>query len=652
MTLYRQLVLIIIVLLVAGFIGTVTISTNNLRHFLGEQLASHAQDTATSLGLSLSPHMQDNDLPIMNSMIDAIFDRGYYKSINVVTVGGETLVERSNPLQMQGVPDWFIEKVDFQVPTAEAIIMSAWKQAGTIQVTSHPGYAYRELWENTVDTFWLFLLSALAAMLLALLFIRLLLNPLRRVEEQAEAICERSYPIQKRLPRTRELRRVVEAMNRLATKINSIFTEQTSLTERLREQAFKDPVTGLGNRRYFNRQLQNLIESPEESARGAVMLLELHNLDKINSRSGYQAGDETLHRTGELILQHLGSHQNRFAARISGAGFGIIATDVDKGEADALAADLSKDVLQLSAENLVVSEDIANIGVAMWKPGDSVSSLLSEVDIALRSAQSQGENTWYRYEPPASEQAPIQGAGQWHDFLDQVIASGRIALFTQPAYRVTGGKQELLHKEVLLRIPEKSGEFMPAGLFMPIAERIGLASAIDQLAVTRVLEHLASNNATNALHALNLTSTSLHDPKFTEWLCSQLMDHSAAKGRLVFELPEYGLMRDLLSARRLIERLAALGFEFGIDHVGRGFNSFGYLRSIKAHYLKIDGSYTREINSESDNQFFIQALADTAHSVDISVIAEAVESEAELETIKTLNVDGIQGYLFGKPEPV
>ena len=130
------------------------------------------------------------------------------------------------------------------------------------------------------------------------------------------------------------------------------------------------------------------------------------------------------------------------------------------------------------------------------------------------------------------------------------------------------------------------------------------------------------------------------------------MDHSAAKGRLVFELPEYGLMRDLRSARRLIERLAALGFEFGIDHVGRGFNSFGYLRSIKAHYLKIDGSYTREINSESDNQFFIQALADTAHSVDISVIAEAVESEAELETIKTLNVDGIQGYLFGKPEPV
>ncbi|MDH3872124.1 MAG: hypothetical protein OEU44_07915, partial [Gammaproteobacteria bacterium] len=163
MTLYRQLVLIIIVLLVAGFIGTVTISTNNLRHFLGEQLASHAQDTATSLGLSLSPHMQDNDLPIMNSMIDAIFDRGYYKSINVVTVGGESLVERSNPLQMEGVPDWFIDKVDFQVPTAEAIIMSAWKQAGTIQVTSHPGYAYRELWENTVDTFWLFLLSALAA---------------------------------------------------------------------------------------------------------------------------------------------------------------------------------------------------------------------------------------------------------------------------------------------------------------------------------------------------------------------------------------------------------------------------------------------------------------------------------------------------------
>ena len=652
MTLYRQLVLIIIVLLAAGFIGTVTISTNNLRHFLGKQLESHAQDTATSLGLSLSSHMQSNDLPIISSMIDAIFDRGYFKSINVVTASGEVLIERSNPLQIEDVPDWFIEKVDFQVPTVEAIIMSAWKQAGTVQVTSHPGHAYRELWDNTVETFWLFLLSALAAMVLALLFIRLLLNPLRRVEMQADAICERSYPIQKRLPRTRELRRVVEAMNRLATKINNIFTEQSSLTERLREQAFKDPVTDLGNRRYFNRQLQNLVESPEESARGAVMLLELHNLDKINNKSGYQVGDETLHRTGELIMSRLGNDQNCFAARISGAGFGIIATDINKGEADALAADLSTDIMQLSAEDLVVSEDIANIGVAMWKPGDTVSSLLSEVDIALRSAQSQGENTWYRYEPPASEQAPIQGAGQWHDFLEQVIADGNVALFTQPVYRVTAGEHELLHKEILLRIPEKTGEFMPAGLFMPIAERVGLASAIDKLAVTRVLGHLASASATNAVYAINLTSTSLHEPDFTEWLCSQLADYPGAKGRLVFELPEYGLLRDLRSARRLIERLSALGFECGIDHVGRGFNSFGYLRSIKADYLKIDGSYTRDINSESDNQFFIQALTDTAHSVDIRVIAEAVESETELNTIKTLNVDGIQGYLFGKPEPV
>jgi diguanylate cyclase (GGDEF)-like protein len=652
MTLYRQLVLIIIILLTAGFIGSVMISTNNLRHFLGEQMESHAQDTATSLGLSLSPHMQSNDLPIMNSMIDAIFDRGYFRSIKVVTVSGEALVERSNPLRTEDVPDWFIEHVDFQIPTAEAIIMSAWKQAGTVQVSSHPGYAYRELWDNTVDTFRLFLIGALAAMLLALLFIQLLLKPLRRVEMQAEAICERSYPVQKRLPRTRELRRVVEAMNRLSTKINTIFAEQSSLTERLREQAFKDPVTGLGNRRYFNRQLQNLIESPEESARGAVMLLELHNLERINSKSGYQAGDETLHRTGQLIEARLAKHQTCYASRISGAGFGIIATDIDKGEADALADDLSKDILQLSAENLVVSEDIANIGVAMWKPGDTVSGLLSEVDIALRSAQSQGENSWYRYEPPANEQAPIQGAGQWHDFLAQVIASDKVALFTQPVYSIKAGEHELLHNEILLRIPEGPDEFMPAGLFMPIAERIGLASAVDKLAVTRVLEQLALNGATNIVYAINLTSTSLHEPDFTEWLCSQLTGYPGARGRLVFELPEYGLLRDLRSSRQLIEHLSALGFECGIDHVGRGFNSFGYLRSIKAHYLKIDGSYTRDINNESDNQFFIQALTETAHSVDIRVIAEAVESEAELEAIKTLNVDGIQGYLFGKPEPV
>jgi len=286
MTLYRQIALSIILLLILGFLGTMIVSTSNLRSFLVTQLESHAQDTATSLGLSLSPQMQAQDLPIMTSMVDAIFDRGDYSNISVVAINGEILIERNKPISPEQVPVWFINTIPLQTPRAEALVMSGWKQAATVAVTSHSGRAYNELWSNTVDTLKLFLASAAITLLLGLLAVRILLRPLQRVEMQADAICNQSYPVQKKLPRTRELKSVVMAMNRLSEKVHTLFTDQAALTERLREQAYLDPVTGLGNRRYFNRQLQALLESREEQVEGAFLLIELRGLAQANEKRG------------------------------------------------------------------------------------------------------------------------------------------------------------------------------------------------------------------------------------------------------------------------------------------------------------------------------------------------------------------------------
>ena len=146
MTLYRQLIVIVSMLFIAGFIGSFSISSSNLRHFLDKQLASHAQDTATSLGLSLSPAVQNNDRAVMEAMIDAVFDRGYYQHIELTAVGGETLLERSNPVSIENVPGWFVRHMAIEPPEAEALVMAGWRQAAIVQVRSHPGHAYRELW--------------------------------------------------------------------------------------------------------------------------------------------------------------------------------------------------------------------------------------------------------------------------------------------------------------------------------------------------------------------------------------------------------------------------------------------------------------------------------------------------------------------------
>lgn len=652
MTLYRQFAFVIILLFLTGFLGTVTVSTYNLRQFITAQLGSHAQDTATSMALSLGPQIQHNDLALMSSMIDAVFDRGDYRSISVIDIDGNPLIERSQQVIVSGVPKWFTRNLRLETPVGEASVMAGWKQAASVRVSSNPGHAYLELWDNMIDTFWLFLVIALLVLGLGLLAVRMLLKPLGRVEAQAEAICNRTYPVQEHLPRTRELRRVVEAMNRLSTRVNQAFTRQAVLTERLRAQAFRDSVTGLGNRHYFKRQLQNLIESRDDVTRGAVMLLELRGLDDINRRLGHQGGDRLLCRACELIENRINSLRHGFAARLSGASFGIVVAGIDPHCVDTLARTLAKDMLQLHADDPAIDTGFAHIGVALWKPEDTLSRVLAEADAALHAARAGGSNTWFRLDPPADGKTLPQDIEQWREHLGQVIQKGHITLYSQPVVRLSGDPEALLHREILLRIPDGRGELLSAGLFMPMAEHTGQSGAIDRMVIEQVLEQTVSGKLVNTVHAVNLSSGSLLDGNFANWLCDRLSKHPDHAPRLAFEFSEYALLRDIHTARELCDRLAAYGCACGIDHFGRGFSSFSYLRSLRVHYLKIDGSYIRHINKEQDHQFMVQALADTAHSVDIRVIAENVETEAEKQLIRKLGLDGIQGHLAGIPTPL
>lgn len=651
MTLYKQISIGIVLILLAGFLGTVAINTQNLRVFINAQLETHAQDTATSLGLSLSPHVLPPDMPVISTMISAVFDRGEYQLISLTSADGETLVEKSIPLDTGAAPAWFVKAINLQPPVMEALVMSGWNQAGRIHVTSNTGRAYDQLWSTTMDTLAMYLAAAVIMLVLATFAIKLLLRPLARVKLQADAIRNRSYMIQRHLPRTTELRSVVLAMNRLSEKVGQIFTEQAVLTERLREQAYQDPVTGLGNRRYFDCQLGALLETHDEITQGALLLLELRDFSRVNERTGFTAGDMLLKRTGELIQSQLSYLENSFAARISGASFAIVVPDLPAGSADALAASLCRDLLQLRADGLAESNDIGHIGIAMWRQGNALPELLSEADIALRSAQASGQNTWQRHHPAAANQPEIHSMENWRKRLREIIDRGAIRLYLQAIYKPETKGNTLLHREVLARIDDNSNSGVNACVFLPLAERFGLASQFDKLAVIRLLEFLAHSPDSTSLYAVNLSSTALHDAVFIQWLCSTLGHAPALARRMLVEFPEHAVLANIDNTHNLVERLTVLGCRIGIDHFGKGFASFGYLRSMNISYVKIDSSYIRGIDKNTDNQFFVQALTDTLHSLDIEVIAQAVETAAERKTLTTLNIDGVQGHLTGRPEP-
>lgn len=649
MTLYRQLALTILIVFSAGFLGTVAISTGNLRLFLARQLQTQAQDTATSLGLSLSRPMAEHDLAVMNAMVDAIFHRGDYQSIAVVSPAGDLLVERQQPAGTPGIPRWFTRYTSLDVPAAEARVMDGWKPAATVRVRSHPGLAYRELWSNTVETMRLYVLAALALLVLGLLAVNRLVKPLRAVESQAEKISRGHYAVQDRLPRTRELRSVVVAINRLACRARLSFARQAAVIEKLRQQAFMDALTGLGNRRYFEQQLGKYLRTGAESQSGELILLAINHLELVNLSSGFPAGDRLLRKTGELITLHTREFTNCETARVSGSGFAIIASGLARPRADKLARKLSAGLLQLYCEQLVENKDIAAIGLTGWGPGEEVSRILARAEQAVRYARSLGDNAVFRYDP-ANNAPAFLATDQWRAFLGEIIRNRQTMLFAQPVVASGSNHRTLLQQETYLRIRDRHGDDITAAVFMPMAEHTGYATEFDKLAIDLVIEHIRSAPSAGPVYAVNLTATSLHDPQFRQWLYEKLAADSECAARLAIEIPEPAVLRDIRTARTFLGRLAGLHCSCGIDHFGHGFHSFGYLSDIGASYLKIDSGYIPGIESNADNRFLVRTLVEVAHRIDLRVIAGCVETAAEQTTLESLKVDGLQGYWLAKPE--
>lgn len=646
MTLSRQLIIVGITLFLLVFAGTFAISVNNTRNYIAAQLESHAQDTATSLGLSLSTAMQQDDRTTMTSMVDAIFDRGYYREIRVVSIDGRPLVERNLKVRIEGVPEWFARLVPLETPHGEALVMAGWRQVGRVTVRSHPGYAYVRLWRESVQTFWLFLGSALAALALGSLLLRLVLRPLKAVEEQARAICNREFPVQERLPWARELRSVVEAMNRMSIKVREMFEEQVRTSERLRAQAYMDPVTGLANRRYFDTHLQHLLRSPDEFAAGALLLIELDDFKRYNEQHGYPAGDRLMREVAAAIGRVCQPLQC-FIARLGGADFAILVPHAGSGEAERMAEQIASALRGLHEQGLTEAEGVGHIGIALFRGHETADEFLSEADMALRAAQAKGPNAWHLFEGPALKRADIHDAGYWAERLRKVISDRRIILCFQPV-RSCRDEGALLHHETLLRIREPDGGLLSAGIFMPMAQKLGLNLELDRLVVSRLKEIAEAGGVDGGRLAVNLSPGTVRDPDFVDWLCGELQRAPSLAARLIIELPERGAVEHLDAARRLAERTGALGVRVSLDHFGRGFASFGYLRNLKIDYLKIDGSYIHGIDQDKDNQFFVQTLARIAHGLDIRIIAESVETRQEWETLQSLEVDGGQGYWVGE----
>ncbi|MFC1837592.1 EAL domain-containing protein [Thermodesulfobacteriota bacterium] len=651
MTLYRQLVIFTLVLFFLLFTGTWLAKLESTRSFLIDQLESHAQDTATSLGLSISQHSIDNDAAAIESMINAVFDRGYYRIVRYSDVQDRVLYDRVLDVTIEHVPQWFISLIPLKTPEATANVMAGWHQAGTVYVNSHPGYAYKTLWENMVRmTIW-FLVCGIIVLVVGGFGLRVLLKPLVLVEKQADALCKKRYEVQDRLPKTKELRRVVEAMNRMTGKVKEMFQEQVTIAEGLKKQAYYDSVTGLGNRRFFESQITARLDRRDSVTKGIVFLLQIKDLHELNQQKGFQAGDELLQQVAVLIQAATKEFPNAVLARLTGGDFGIFVPDASSWDAESIADTLSNKIKQLAVQQLTLTDNVGHLGVVSYDSSTTLGRLMSEADLALRSAQQTGPNTWQLNSLTVeSEKMPL-GQQQWKEILDNALSERNIVLYAQPVVKTTD-KDQIFHLEIFSRIVQEDGSLLSAGLFMPFAERLQRVSYLDRIVIEEVIKIDASQIHADHI-AVNISSASLENDSFRRWVYSVLKSLPVRAPRIDFEFAEFGAVQNLDLLKEFSAFVRQYGHLVGLDHYGQSFSHLGYLKTLRPDYVKIDRAYTGELkDEESDSRFFIGSLCSVAHSLDINVIAEGVETEQQWDLLKSLNLDAIQGYIVDKPKPL
>ena len=640
MTLFRQLIIAIITLFVILYSVDLGMGIYQSRQLVEQQMKVHAQDTATSLAFSMSQAAAENDLATLDTVFNAISDSGYYQQIYFTNLDSNVVIDRTFPIQVEGVPGWFVSLVKIAPHEGRAEVSSGWTRLGELTVVSHPGQFYLRLWEQNKKQLIWFSLVALCVCILSAIALGLILRPLARVEKQANAICNKEFMVQEKLPASRELRSVVLAMNRMAGQLKVIYDSQLNLIQQLQKKSLLDPVTGLSNRADFDARFDSLTSLEVSPISGAVYIVALAKFEAVNDKGGRNEGNAILRKMGEVLEQASDKHQVILARR-QGPQFSLFVPNVIKEDALALAQKVYDAALSVGWKFQQEEPLIIHMGMSFSPEIENARDMLIEADLALKKAQNNEDiSSWVELgEAQGGSNIPLlsRPIPEWRKLLEDELERKSLPLAFQPIF---SADKQIIGQEVFARL-ESDGRLITAGIFMPLVERFGLSVQFDQLIINRVAD-LSIDIPSDQFVCVNLCIGSIQSEEFVAWIDKWLASHAELASRLVMEIPEHA-MRSIEPVRNLALVLQRHDVRLGIDHFGLDSTSFGYLASLPLNHVKVHHSFIQQIHSKPDNRFYIESLAQITRSRDIWLMVEGIESQEEWDAVLTLGIDAAQG---------
>ncbi len=428
-------------------------------------------------------------------------------------------------------------------------------------------------------------------------------------------------------------------------------TEEKRSEQRIAYLADHDPLTGLINRRRFQEKLEEQIGyNRRYQATGALLFMDLDQFKYINDTYGHQTGDEYLRQVAHHLRSAL--RKTDTIGRLGGDEFGVLLPRVDARQTARVCEGLLK---YLNGREFIYegrrTPFTASIGVAMFpEHSDKASDLLARADSAMYNAKEQGRNTFRIYEENI-DSARMREKVHWEARIRQALAEDGFLLYFQPIVDLSSGR--ISHYESLLRMKGDNGEIIPPGAFIGVAERFGLIREIDHWVVANAMRAQGKSEVFGRPVSLTINLSGRHfgGQDIIDVITQNTERYKANPANVVFEVTETAAVENFTDACDLIQVLREKGYRFALDDFGAGFSSFDYLKHMPVDYVKIDGSFVRNLAKDKVDRIFVNAINEMARGLNVQTIAEFVEDQATVDVLRELNVPLGQGYFFARPSP-
>ncbi len=424
-------------------------------------------------------------------------------------------------------------------------------------------------------------------------------------------------------------------------------------TREIKYVANHDMLTGLLNRGQFVQQLNEVIGTPD-SENIALMFIDLDNFKPINDTQGHDAGDQLLVGVGEILRSILGP--NDFAGRFGGDEFLVLMRNINQrsefaGVCEEILRRLNAEI-EIKGKPIVVA---ASIGVVYCDSHDYQNSdhLVNDADLAMYAAKRQGKSRYCFFTSALRDAVDVENAIRSH--ITSGINQRQFVLHYQPIINLRDGKIRSFEALVRWQHPER-GLLLP-GDFIPVAEATGLIVPLGHQIIETACRQLAEwdrilGDAAKDLNiSVNFSPIQILEPRFVDSICSVVESFGISPSRVCIEITETLLVCNPKKAIQTLRKIKKLGFQLHLDDFGTGYSSLNYLDELPVDVLKIDRSFVQKLENEHNENAVVRMIVAMADALNVEVVAEGVENEIQIETLKSMNCVLFQGYHFSKPMP-